>query len=51
MHITQSAGKLSVHKNTLLQRIARIEYILGVSLKDADTKNHLYTLFKVLNLF
>lgn len=51
MHINQSARKLSVHKNTLLQRVARIEDILGVSLKDVNTKNHLYTLFKVRNLF
>jgi DNA-binding PucR family transcriptional regulator len=51
MHISRSAEKLSVHKNTLLQRITRIEDVLGVSLKDTDTKNHLYMLFKVLNLF
>jgi sugar diacid utilization regulator len=51
MHISRSAQKLSVHKNTLLQRITRIEDILGVSLRDVDTKNHLYTVFKVLNLF
>jgi sugar diacid utilization regulator len=51
MNINQSAIKLSVHKNTLLKRIDRIEDVLGVSLKNVDTKNHLYGLFKVLNLF
>jgi sugar diacid utilization regulator len=51
MNINQSAKKLLVHKNTLLKRILRIEEILGVSLKDVDTKHHFYNLFKVLDIF
>jgi sugar diacid utilization regulator len=51
MNINQSARTLSVHKNTLLKRISRIEEILEVSLKDADTKHHLYNLFKILDIF
>ncbi|MDR0730618.1 MAG: helix-turn-helix domain-containing protein, partial [Treponema sp.] len=51
MNINQSARKLLVHKNTLLKRIARIEEILEVSLKDVDTGHHLYNVFKVLDLF
>jgi sugar diacid utilization regulator len=46
MNINQSAGKLLVHKNTLLKRIARIEEILEVSLKDVDTSHHLYNVFQ-----
>lgn len=51
MNITQSAKQLFIHKNTMLKRVERIEEVLGVSLKDVEIKNSMYTCFKILKLF
>ena len=45
--ITRTSEKLFIHRNTLLKRTAKIEEILGVSLKDALVRNRCYNCLKI----
>lgn len=41
-NLVHTAEELYIHRNTLLRRLEKIEGLLNVSLKDADTRNTLY---------
>ena len=46
-NLVQTAQDLCIHRNTLVNRVEKIEEILQVSLKDADTRNTYYNCLKL----
>jgi DNA-binding PucR family transcriptional regulator len=49
-NITESAAYFSIHRNSMLYRIGKIEEIAGLSLADVNTKYDLMTTIKIIQL-
>lgn len=49
--MTKAAGKLFIHRNTMIQRVKRISYLLDEDISDFAVKNEFMNIFNILNIF
>lgn len=49
--LLRTSGRMFIHRNTLINRMKKIDMLLGINVNSTEARNEFYSIFKVLSYF